>query len=460
MKIATHDDQSKVDCVVKANENPLREHNNHVSDDGVFVSWLPVADGQRLTVDVACNVFTKEVIFDFVVDGVLRNSVASSSREWVIKRHTAKFHSAFQMVDGKAADCELVVKDLIEDEQRMQELEDQGAVGRIEVHIWVLQEEGQVRANTANKSFLECTDWRHLDNKNLYSIIQPSQEITLTTTDCSTPTAAKVTSLKKRLAAARPGEKPWVSFQFYYRTQYAINNGGMLRAPKHTLKNMLKFTPAPLPNIGDDDEVGQDQADEHAPGPDDVQGGTEAEEVAPDLGSLGVEGADQEGGDDGQGTPAFPFSSQHPQHNSPIFAGPDLESVEKSSANATTEQNIDAPEVQMSKTTTTTTMPTDTVIVQDPNSIVDHNSKPKPLKSIEGSNGATLDESKLKPRTLTPVDSKTGSLTPEPTPKPAFAIPRRPHLAHLHLCLASAKQVLQSLVPQSACARRLRLVRL
>lgn len=53
----------------------------------------------------------------------------------------------------------------------------------------------------------------------MYATLRPTQEIELAPDNFNPLVPAKATIAKKRLAAARPGDQPWVTFRFFYRTQ-------------------------------------------------------------------------------------------------------------------------------------------------------------------------------------------------------------------------------------------------
>lgn len=132
MKVITHDETAKADCVVKVNGNSLQEFNNGVAaTDGAFCLWIPVEADQKLTVEAGCNVYMKEVQFDLVIDGILRSTTPSTSRAWAHKRRTVKFNSASRMWGGLVADADLVVKDLPEAEYPADQKDGSDTVGCI-----------------------------------------------------------------------------------------------------------------------------------------------------------------------------------------------------------------------------------------------------------------------------------------------------------------------------------------
>lgn len=225
--IGKGDELQKADCVVKLDGNPVQEFSNSILDDQM-ISWIPVTAGQKITIEAGCNVTAGEVVSDLIIDGIVRSTMSTSSKkaDWEkYKRFSHKFNTASHMWDGKVTDVDLVVKDLPEDVQLGEQKDDAAADthGTIEVRIWVLEHEKQERANQKYPVFESCDNWRELEgDAPTYSVVQPTQELDCVSNDFNPLGSAKVTLARKRMTAARPGEKPWASFKFFYRTQGMI----------------------------------------------------------------------------------------------------------------------------------------------------------------------------------------------------------------------------------------------
>jgi hypothetical protein len=222
MKAFTNDDKSKVDCQIKIDGNAAQEYNNSTSTDGAFCTWVPVQAGQKITVDAGCTVDTKEVQFDLVVDGIIRNSLSSTAKARTSKRHVAKFASCFRM-SGSALEANLVVKDLPTEEWPEIQADDADTVGSIEVRVWVLQVDNQERHLQTTKGFDTCRNWKELTEEPTYTAITPKHEIELVESGFNPPSPARVTVTKKRISSARAGSKPWATFRFFYRNQGVFN---------------------------------------------------------------------------------------------------------------------------------------------------------------------------------------------------------------------------------------------
>ena len=267
MKATTHDEKGKADCVVKINGASVQEFNTTKgTEPNLFCSWIPIEAGQKISVDAGCNVFTKEVRFDLVIDGIIRSTIPSTSKDWAAKRHNGKFQTAFDMVSGTVTEVEVVAKDLPDDFDGIQQQDEaQETLGTIEVRLWVLQQEQQLRLQTGTKGFLQCCNWRDLDDGDLkYAAIKPTHEVEFPPTTFNPLSSIKITNAKKYLNTERPGEQPWIIFRFYYRSQQAINEGGLLKAPNLTGKHKLRWTPPAASMPGEGEEGGEEHHDDSA----------------------------------------------------------------------------------------------------------------------------------------------------------------------------------------------------
>ena len=279
MKAVTDsDDKTKADCAIKVDGASVQEFQTIKHTEGnIFSSWIPVEDGQKLSIDAGCNVSTKEVRFDLVVDGVIRSTLQSTSKDWSNIRRTARFQTGFNIVNGVVTDSELVAKTLdVETSGNPQQADAAETVGTIEVRMWVLQQDNELRSAQGTRGFLNCGDWRQLEGTRTYSTIQPTHEVALVPSEWNPLPPIKITNVKKYITAARPGEKPWVVFRFYYRSQEAINGQGLTKAGKLTGKHMLRWTPPKAAKNNDDTETP-------------VTDEAEAESAHPDLGASDLE---------------------------------------------------------------------------------------------------------------------------------------------------------------------------
>lgn len=220
MKVATHDDKCKADCVVKVNGSAVQEFATKLSGthSNIFSSWIPVEAGQKVTLEVGCTVRTKECYFDLVVDGIVRNAEATKPKDWVEKRYVHKFNTAYDMVGGRVTEVDLITKDLVADAM-VHDVEGADTLGCIEMRVWVLQEAGQETTKQATKTFENCAGWRDLAGLKTFACIRPAHEIEMVENEFNPLITVKMNNARKKTGGVRPGTEPWVVFRFFYRTQ-------------------------------------------------------------------------------------------------------------------------------------------------------------------------------------------------------------------------------------------------
>jgi hypothetical protein len=222
MRAVTNDDKAKADAIIKLDGNTLQEHNNSTASDGAFCTWVAVETGQKISVECGCTVYSNEVQFDLIVDGILRNTAKTTSREWANSRRYAKFYTGYYMED-LPIEADLVVKDMPEYAYPAAEVKGDDTVGCIEVKIYVLQDEKQERHLQTTTTFEKSSDWKDQYGAPTYTAVQPTQEVELIKYKIQ-PTPRNLTTTKKRVNGTRPGSSPWAVFRFFYRPQSTVES--------------------------------------------------------------------------------------------------------------------------------------------------------------------------------------------------------------------------------------------
>jgi cell division septation protein DedD len=224
--------------------------------------------------------------------------------------------------------------------------------------------------------------------------------------------------LKKRLVAARPGGKQWVTFRFFYRTQESINQAGFTKAPKTTRKNMLRWTPPAVLIIGAEQDE-QDEGAEQAAIENDEIVVTQPKEVVPDLGSQSepikdVLHARASKFDD---ISSAIQTSQRPQDDPTSIEDIDLGSGNNYSTILSTEKQETISENSNSETGTIKDATDDSKTARGLDIITGQEDEFEPLKSVAISRSPTLEVLDLtnpKMRADSPGEIMKINLTPEP----------------------------------------------
>jgi hypothetical protein len=244
MKCAATTSDGKADAVVKVGGTQCDEYGTHLAKDGAICTWIAVTKGQKINIDTGFTGLTKELQFDLVIDGVLRNSAKTNRKEEKKDRRSEKFeHGFYAQSKAIIVEAELEIKDLNPSAYPSIETEGKDSVGTIEVRISVLRDENEERHKLDDvKTFETIMSWKEAYRTPSYTKVRPIQEIDFVPID-QQPQKVQFTKLKQRASGHRPGAKPWVVFRFYYRTQDAINNEALTKA---TSKQVVKFDPPPI----------------------------------------------------------------------------------------------------------------------------------------------------------------------------------------------------------------------
>ncbi|TID27996.1 gb [Venturia nashicola] len=244
MKCVDNTGDRKADAVVRADDQLCDEYGTHLASDGAICSWIAVNNGQKIVVETGFVGMTKEIQFDLVIDGVLRNSEKTNRRAEKKDRKSERFdHGFYAQSKSVINQAELEVKALDVSAYPSVQVEAKDSVGAIELRISVLRDEHEERHKLDDvKSFETIMDWREAYRTPSYTKIRPVQQVDFIPID-QQPTKVQITKLKQRATTRRPGAKPWVVFRFYYRTQDAINNEALTKTAN---KNATKFDALPI----------------------------------------------------------------------------------------------------------------------------------------------------------------------------------------------------------------------
>lgn len=246
MKCVDTTSDRKADAVVRAGDQLCDEYGTHLASDGAICTWIPVSDGQKVIVETGFVGTTKEIQFDLVVDGVLRNSEKTTRKTEKKERKPERFDRGFYAQSKTSiVQAEMEIKALDVSAYPSVQVDGKDSVGTIEVRISVLRDEHEERHKLDDvRSFETIMDWKEAHRTPSYSKVRPVQQVDLVPSD-QQPTKTQMTKLRLRSSGHRPGSKPWVVFRFYYRTNDAITNE-VLSKTKTDGKLALNFEAPPI----------------------------------------------------------------------------------------------------------------------------------------------------------------------------------------------------------------------
>lgn len=218
MKCHEPSSNRKAEVIIKAEGTRLGELDERVNDDGTISSFVEIEEGQRISVDCSFSGTTTKVFFDLYVDGVLRNSISSTSKEKLVRRNRrhAKFDDGFYFDNKSIKQGVFMTRGLVlESIEKKEDRRD--SVGLIEVRIAVLRYDGEGEHKLEDvDAFDTVATWHDVFPEPTYSNVAPTHDIRLVDVEGLVSKQA-LGLLRSRIKVARPGSAPWVVMKFFYR---------------------------------------------------------------------------------------------------------------------------------------------------------------------------------------------------------------------------------------------------